>query len=314
MAKEDDIFKIKADWLDDREIILKRKVSTAERKLFNLIVEGFLDKVDTTDGKVDATGKNIRLTQEIDQLFEEFQRTTTANLIDGYLSDITRATKLNEKYFKLIDPGNKKFAPIRDNANRLALQRLGLTPKGNVIKDGFLDNFIKDNRIKNQVKEAVTKGITGGSSFRQLKQDVDIILTGAGETQGALQAQYRTFIYDTYQQIDRLTSSEYATQMKLKAFLYQGGKINTTRKFCCQRDGLVFTVDEAERWRNLRFDGKNKNYNPLVDLGGYNCRHHIRYLSNFKAAQMRDDLIVNDKGELIHKPGAKKQKLNSGCN
>lgn len=313
MAKEDEIFKIKADWLDDRETILKRKVSSAEKKLYESIIDDFLDKIDTSEGSIDASSKNIRLTQELDRIFEKFDTTVNKNLIDGYLSDITRATALNEKYFKLLDPGNKKFAPIRDNANRLALGRLGLTPKGNLIKGGFLDSFISDNRIKNQVKDIITRGVTGGSSYRQVKEDLKSYITGTEEAKGALQANYRTFIYDTYQQVDRLVAGEYATQMKLKAFLYQGGKINTTRRFCCQRNGLVFTVDEAEQWRNLRFDGKNKNYNPLVDLGGYNCRHHIRYLSNTKAAKMRDDLMVNDKGELVYKPGAEKQKLNTGC-
>ena len=117
-----------------------------------------------------------------------------------------------------------------------------------------------------------------------MKNDIRTFVVGNNDRLGGLQSQYNTFIYDTFQQIDRLESGIYAKEIGMEAFIYSGGKISTTRKFCCQRNGKIWTVDEAKKWRNLNFQGKNKNYNPLVDLGGYNCRHSTQYISNVIAA------------------------------
>ena len=188
---------------------------------------------------------------------------------------------------------------------------LGLDKDGKIVKKGFLDSFLKDNRNKNEIQTLLIKGITGGASIKDLKSDVKFFVQGDKEKTGALSKQYSTLIYDTYQQIDRTESNIYSEELGMDAFIYSGGKVRDTRKFCCQRNGLIFTKEEAKAWRTLKFHGKPKNYNPLVDLGGYNCRHSTQYISNVIAAKRRDDLELDDNGKLVYSKSGSKQRLHS---
>ena len=95
------------------------------------------------------------------------------------------------------------------------------------------------------------------------------------------------------------------------AFFYQGTEIKTTRDFCKVRKGKVITREEALTWGTSsdelggytnkaqgQFNGKNANYNPLVDIGGHNCRHHLDWIPNELAVQLRSDLVIRN-GQLL---------------
>jgi len=58
-------------------------------------------------------------------------------------------------------------------------------------------------------------------------------------------------------------------KMGLNLFLYVGGLIKTSRDFCRERDGKVFSWDEIKTWDNGQLAPAS------VYLGGYNCRHHL---------------------------------------
>jgi len=313
MADFDKIQKRKDKFLEDRESVLKKKVTGAEKKLLDLIFKDFLDKLETSDGKIVSSGKNITLTQAIDKIFKTFESRINANLVKDYVNDIKKIGSLNESYFKIFEPNAKKFKGIKDSAQKGIFTRLGLNSDGKLKRGGFLAEFLTDNRQKRQLKTMVTDAITSGQGFSQLREAVQTLTVGNKQVQGQLQSNYRQFVYDTYSQIDRFESGLYADAIGMDAFKYAGGKIRTTRKFCCQRNGQIFTVQEAEKWQSLRFEGKTKNYNPLIDLGGYNCRHSTQYLSNIITARRRKDLTLNKDGKLVKVKGERKPKLNSGC-
>jgi hypothetical protein len=123
-------------------------------------------------------------------------------------------------------------------------------------------------------------------------------ITGTENIDGSLVKYYKGFAFDTYQQFDRVSNVEYAKELDLQAFIYEGGLIETSREFCIKRDGKVFTIDEAATWVNDPTLPKTKEeretgvviYNPLEDFGRFNCRHMIRYISNEIAIMLRPDL------------------------
>jgi len=310
MATPNELHKEKINFLEDRESILKRKVTGAEKKLLDSIIEKFIDELEVSDGQIVSNGKNITLTQALEDIFENFDKTINRSLINTYIEDIGSAKVLNSKYFRTFEKDKFKFDKIKSSVDEQVNRRLGIKKDGSFKKAGFLDNFIKDTRLKNEFTELVTKGISGGVGFRELKSQVKEFVVGNPQRLGGLQANYGTFIYDTYQQIDRLSSGIYANEIGMQSFIYQGGKIADTRKFCCQREGELWTVEEAKKWRTLKFQGKSKNYNPLVDLGGYNCRHSTQYISNILAVGRRKDLELDKDGNLVPKKDASKQKLN----
>ena len=93
----------------------------------------------------------------------------------------------------------------------------------------------------------------------------------------------------------------------MTAFIYGGAIFRDSRPFCKggkdsaagttfhQKKGEVFLIDEAKNWSKLRkFKGKNRNYNPLVNLGGHNCTDSLNYVDDDTAIQLRNDLYMDN--------------------
>ena len=310
MATSEGIHKKKLDFLEKREAALKRKVSTAERKLLDVIIEKFIDELEVSGGQIKSNVGNIKLTQALDRIFEDFDNILNKNIIKSYITDMEGLKSFNKTYFGTFERNKKTLENLSSSSAAQINRRLGITPNGGVVGGGFLDNFIKDSRLRTEFTELVTKGISGGVSFKDMKNDIKLFIVGGESSLGSLQKNYSTFIYDTYQQIDRLESGIYAQAIGMDSFIYSGGKVRDTRKFCCQRNGKVWTVKEAKSWKSLKFQGKTKNYNPLIDLGGYNCRHSTQYISNVLAAKKRSDLKLDKNGNLVKDSKGSNQKLN----
>jgi hypothetical protein len=309
MANTDKIHKDKLKFLERRENTLKKNVSGAQRKLLTVLVNKFMDQLQIENGKIVQNAKNIRLTLALDTIFNSFDKNINSKLIKSYADDMKGSTARNAEYFKSFEPNNKKFKKIKTGVDDLINARLGIKDN-KPVKGGFLDNFNKDSRMRNGFKELVTKGITGGVSRSDMNKQVRSFIVGTDGVGGALQKEYANFIYDTYQQVDNLAANNYAVSLNMQSFIYSGGKIKTTREFCCQRNGLIFTVKEAQKWQTLTFTGKSNPYNPLINLGGYNCRHSTQYISNITAAKRRSDLKLDKKGNLIKDATGTKQRLN----
>lgn len=58
-------------------------------------------------------------------------------------------------------------------------------------------------------------------------------------------------------------------ELGITHYLYSGGLIETSREFCRERDGLIFTRDEVNNWDN------GQGLPADIYLGGYNCRHEL---------------------------------------
>jgi len=237
MATSEGIHKKKLDFLEKREAALKRKVSTAERKLLDVIIEKFIDELEVSGGQIKSNVGNIKLTQALDRIFEDFDNILNKNIIKSYITDMEGLKSFNKTYFGTFERNKKTLENLSSSSAAQINRRLGITPNGGVVGGGFLDNFIKDSRLRTEFTELVTKGISGGVSFKDMKNDIKLFIVGGESSLGSLQKNYSTFIYDTYQQIDRLESGIYAQAIGMDSFIYSGGKVRDTRKFCCQRNG-----------------------------------------------------------------------------
>ena len=135
--------------------------------------------------------------------------------------------------------------------------------------------------------------------MEKLKDQLRVITTGTPESPGLYSKALQNLVLDTYQQVDRAASKEYAVRLKLDTFIYAGGLIETSREFCKKRNNQVFTEEEAAKWKDdptLPRSKKEKDsgvvsgYDPLVDMGRFNCRHRTRYISRELARELRPDL------------------------
>jgi hypothetical protein len=113
-----------------------------------------------------------------------------------------------------------------------------------------------------------------------------------------------------YQLYDAAYNSTLAQEFDMNYFIYQGGLIKDSRDFCAAHNNKVFSREEAADWVNwvpsmgdypAGYEIKQKDtshpsymdypgYTPLVDRGGYNCRHMLGWISDELAFDLRPDL------------------------
>jgi hypothetical protein len=165
---------------------------------------------------------------------------------------------------------------------------LGITKRGGLIENGYLNRLLSDPTIRNTVRDSVFKSVVSQKGFFETKKDLRDYIGGNKQQAGALQKYYRNFVFDTFSQVDRTQAKIFADKLKFQHAIYEGGLIKTSRPFCRKRNGKVFTREEI-----AKFDPKEArppNYNPFTDLGGYGCRHHLNWVPDAVAFALRPEL------------------------
>lgn len=282
--------KLRAKFINTKRDLLTKNVSAIERKLYNAVLDKLISELEVSDGKIVNNNKNIDLTTVLDKIIKDFNNNEFAKVIRLFANDLLSIEGLNKTYFSIIEKDQQKLNEISKDVNKELNKKLGLDEKGAVKKNGYLDKLAKDTKLKVKLKKITYNAVIKGKPIDDFKKQMKTLVQGDAKVNGELTKHMNTFAYDTYQQFDRTAGEMFAEQLSLNAFIYNGGKIDTTREFCRERNGKVFTIDEAMGWKKLEWDGKNKNYNPLQDAGGYNCRHTLDYISNQMAIRLRPEL------------------------
>jgi len=108
-------------------------------------------------------------------------------------------------------------------------------------------------------------------------------------------------------QYDSAYSTALAEETGLKYFMYMGSLVKDSRDFCVAHAGKIFTREDAEKWRTWTpekgeypegYQVKQRDtsavpsylnypgYDPLLDRGGYRCRHFLSWLNTSIAERM----------------------------
>lgn len=82
-------------------------------------------------------------------------------------------------------------------------------------------------------------------------------------------AQATTDLNTSMAGLSRTINMSKGVEQGFERFLYYGGLIATSREFCQERDGKIFTLEEIQSWDN------GQGLPADVYLGGYNCRHEL---------------------------------------
>jgi uncharacterized protein with gpF-like domain len=108
----------------------------------------------------------------------------------------------------------------------------------------------------------------------------DQVLEDAGSR---VYSDLKTEIRTTVMAYNRIVNLEKAKKAGITKFLYVGPDDQVTRPFCVERVGQVWSTEEIDSWDN----GQGLPAN--IYCGGYNCRHHLRPLSDELAAELTDN-------------------------
>ena len=114
--------------------------------------------------------------------------------------------------------------------------------------------------------------------IKDFKEQIKVFVSG-GQSNGIMEKEWNLVAEDSFSNFDRGISNQYAVELGLDYAIYQGGLMGTSRPFCEARNNKIFSRKEILKWANVDFQGKPKVYDPIVDLGGYRCRHTLDWIS-----------------------------------
>lgn len=268
----------------------KTRIASLQAAFFRAALEYLRDNLDVRNNVIRATNKNVTTINNLSFMHEAFQKKEGTTLLKWMARKYVELLVLNRKYFSDVTT-TAAVNGIRKKLERRTLSQLGIKLKDNKIslaKGSFLTSINNYDEALRRVKGIATSIATNRGDIRTLTREIRVYKNSNSATLPA--HHLATAARDSFARLDRDAGKEYASQLGLRAFIYQGGEIQTSRDFCIERNNRVFTIEEAEKWSDLEWNGKNEAYVPLRDLGGHNCRHQTDWISKKLAIRLRPEL------------------------
>lgn len=262
---------------------MAEQIKSNQKELLNKVLEKFVDKLEKDeDGNVLNNSNNRKLLNEIDEIFKDLQKVEGRATVGLLLNSVSSIVGFNQDYFSAID-GKAKVLPMIPKVKDFMKSWLGI--KGDAVEpNGYIDKLISNDTAKIALKNTAMKIVIGQEGFQNAKKQIATLIEGNPDTMGALEKHHKNFAFDLYSQIDRATSDTIRTDLGFEFAFYEGGLIETSRKFCIEHDGKIYHISEIKAF-DIK-EARPPNYNPITDLGGYGCRHHLNWISRALAKAM----------------------------
>lgn len=266
---------------------IDKNVLILQKDVYKSFLKNVIDKLEFDENgnlKDNSFNKNILLS--VDKVYNEAVNKSSVNIAKSLINGLIKLNVINSNYFSLIS-GDTKVKPIEKRVIKNIRSWLGFDDENKLQQNGYLNTLIQSDEVKNKIKNVTLKSVISQTGYNNLKETIETEILGKENTTGAFEKYYRNYTYDTVSQVDRKTSEIYANDLGLEFAIYEGGLIETSRKFCIEHNGNVYHKSEIADFKPEK--AIPPNYNPFTDLGGYGCRHHLNWISNQMALLLRPE-------------------------
>lgn len=248
--------KAMASGIGDTQAMLKQSINRLEKRIMGL----YNDLEVTKGGNLVGPRVNLKQAQSIHQdltnLFEEEYGKGARRAVAGY----NNVAKLIQGEFKEFDIAATYTKVDRDMINTLKEQ-------------AYTEYVQFGTNAQERIAQAMYDTVAGGGSFAELLAVTRGILQGGVDARGRSMAAYATqWANDGVMNFHQNVTLKKAKDASLITFLYYGDVMTTSRQFCIDRVGKVYSKKQIESWDGISWAGKSGP--PLTYRGGYNCRHH----------------------------------------
>jgi hypothetical protein len=273
--KATEIGKKQSKWAAESHDALMRAVRLGQAALFERLLD-WTDKIETDGRQIKFTARNLgkvgQVLKIVDSFFKSFQKT-----VMGFIRRAFGQTlELNKGYFADMKPAKS----VEDEARRVTLLRWGFdVDKNEMLPGGYFQKLFSSQAIAQRIAEQINRAMAMKMPLGEFRKLFRSALVGRPGS-GMLERYFNTNTFDLFQRLDRSVQNIYAERLGLNYAVYSGTIMDTTRPFCEARVNKVFDRKEIAGWANLQFAGKPKMYDPFMDCGGHNCRHHLSWVSD----------------------------------
>lgn len=284
MATIDQLAKIKdsqAAFIADLEAKYGKQAVSLQQRLINAINDELLSKLRVIDGNVVNTPENYRLVYEFENIWQGYTDAYFSPAIQSIGTDALKVTSFSDQYFKGLgvtgSNASKLFTQAAGNIDlMMGIERVGKEMR--FIPNGYLDRLLQGAQIKEKVMTILTDGVSVRTGFSELNKTMREAVVGSPEVDGTMERYFRTYVYDTFSGVQSAYDNYVAGATGMNSFIYAGTVIKSTRQFCMDHVGGVFTRKDIAEWQTQDWAGKNPDVPFEVARGGYNCRHDLRWI------------------------------------
>ncbi len=238
---------------------------------FDKILEKILNRLNEyqVKGSFKFDIDNLENIDKVNDIIEEVLKE------EGYYDKIKDYRKVFEDNLKDVISQYKSFGNISTS---------DLKAFNQVAFDNFYQNLainVTETNIKQPIKDALLQYIASGGKYKDFKSTVRDIMTSKN-IEGNIDVVAREYAT----QYKRSQGQILANKFNVQYFRYKGSEIETTRCFCEQRVGKIFSKKTIESWADLTWKGKIKGTNStniFQVCGGWNCIHDLVPISEARA-------------------------------
>ena len=244
------------------------KANALQRRLHAYVINYFLPSLEVNpDNTIKNTNVNLKKANKATGLKRFIKKVVNVAMFDYYDQQFKKLTNKTVDYFGPFKP--------TEAAQKRILNR------GETLTEGFLNDLFDNNQIANDIQDTIKKAIVSNRNQTQLKKVLTEQIKGKEDKFGLLENYHYRNGTDELQAYTRELDQNFSTEAGLNYAIYAGGEIQTTRKFCSDRVGQVFNRETILKWNTTPQDwsGRKENNDILTDLGGYNCRHNLDWIS-----------------------------------
>ena len=262
---------------------LLSKASAMQRRLNSYVLNYFLPSLQINENNtIKNKNANLKKANKAGGLKRFIKKVVNVSMFDYYDQQFKKLTNKTVDYFTPFNP--------TEAAKKRILNR------GETITDGFINDLFDNNQVANEIQKTIKKGIISGQNVTQLKSVLTEQIKGKEDKFGLLENYHYRNGTDELQKYTRELDQQFSEAAELNYAIYAGGEIKTTRDFCDQRNGKVFNRETVLSWNTTpaNWSGRKEDNNILVDLGGYNCRHNLDWIS-YELAKRIDPNIEKSK-------------------
>jgi len=307
-----EVLKRKEDWIAGREAKLQTAIMKMQEALLARTMSEIIPKLETTNGKIRNTLKNYQLLASLDKMYKDFEGVQRLAFVSEIGDTAKGIMKFNSNFFTVSMGAAlpELFKEILKNTSEILDLRVGLKG-GEIVGGSFLDDLIANKNLLLELKQFMGQAVSAQIPTKDFIKGFNDLIVGIEDKPGGMDKQFKRFAHDVFMQYDRAYAATVADKAGMKYFIYLGGKITDSRDFCVAHDGKVWSNEDAKKWTTWTpadgeypagYEIKQKDINkvpsylnypgyaPRIDLGGYNCRHHLGYIMDELAYQMKPEL------------------------
>ena len=251
--------------LRSAEAGLLDKSRALEDELLSYVLDRLLPSLDIENGRIKNTTANLKKASSLKSLKAFIRNVVNASMFDYYNKEFKSVSKGSKGYYDMFDTS--------EAANKKIKQR------GEIIVSGFLDSLFDNNEIARSIQSVVVNGVNTQQQAKDLRGQLTEQIKGKDKKFGLIENYHYKNGRDEFQAYSRTLDNEYSTTLNLNYAVYAGGEIKSTRTFCDERNGNVYNRETILSWNDEEWQGKKADNNILIDLGGYNCRHDLDFIS-----------------------------------